>query len=344
MRMSLPIGVFLAALVFAGGALRVDSQEKGLSVARVRYFSYPTFTRIVFEIETAAPYVLTRSGDGRSLVFAAYEGGLKAASPLPSINDGVVRTLELKQDDSKPYISVGLDAAAGDVKDFVLRSPDRIVLDVARGRAPEAPARPDASPSTVIVLDPGHGGKDAGIVTAQGQEKSRALEMALALRKLIKKKSPQLAVLLTREKDQTLALDERAAMVNAAGSSAFVCLHAAPGKDIRVFILEPDTEPAPRQTPAVQRDFLGFEAASEHQEALWGRQQAAHLAESGRLGRKLARQVTGTDNAEPIQAPLALFKAIDAPAVMVEIGMEQDRHKAMESLAKGIEQYARGIR
>ncbi len=113
---------------------------------------------------------------------------------------------------------------------------------------------------------------------------------------------------------------------------------------VRGFILEPDTEPAPQQTPAVQRDFLGFEAVSEHQEALWGRQQAAHIAESGRLGRKIVRQITGKDNAEPIQAPLALLKAIDAPAVMVEIGMEQDRNKAMESVAKGIEQYARGNR
>ena len=45
--------------------------------------------------------------------------------------------------------------------------------------------------------------------------------------------------------------------------------------------------------------------------------------------------------AEPVQAPLALLKAVDAAAVMIEIGMEMDRMQAAEAIAKGIEQYVR---
>ena len=68
-------------------------------------------------------------------------------------------------------------AAAGEVKDFVLHGPDRIVIDITKGVAPVT--APPADKPTVIVLDPGHGGKDTGIVAPQGQEKTLTLELAL---------------------------------------------------------------------------------------------------------------------------------------------------------------------
>jgi hypothetical protein len=73
----------------------------------------------------------------------------------------------------------------------------------------------------------------------------------------------------------------------------------------------------------------------------WGRQQAAHTQESNGLGRRLIQQMTGRADAEPIQAPLASLGAVDAAAVVVEIGAELDRTKTAEAIAKGIEQYVR---
>jgi hypothetical protein len=63
------------------------SAEKGLTVNGVRYSSYPAFTRVVFEIETAAPYVLSKTADGKGLMLAAYDGTLVVKSPLPAIRD-----------------------------------------------------------------------------------------------------------------------------------------------------------------------------------------------------------------------------------------------------------------
>jgi hypothetical protein len=91
----------------------------------------------------------------------------------------------------------------------------------------------------------------------------------------------------------------------------------------------------------VSGDFLGYEAGSERQEMLWGKQQAAHAQESGALGRQLARQFAGQDNAEPIQAPLMLLKSVDTAAAVIEIGMETDRMQAAAAIAKGIERYVR---
>ncbi len=318
------------------------SAEKGLTVKGVRYFSYAAFTRIVFEIEAAAPYVLTRTADGRTLLFSAYEGPFALKAQLPVIRDGVVNGIETKEDAGRNVVFIHLNVAGGEVKDFVLRGPDRIVLDIARGATSSAiPVPAVAEVAVVVVLDAGHGGRDTGIMTTQGEEKSLTLELAHAVRKILQKSS-HFKVLLTREKDQVLSLDERAAFANAAGAAIFVSIHAATGAVERVFILDPDDDLAGQQAArTASRDFLSFEAGSEEQEKLWGRQQAAHAKESGVFGRRLARQFEGRDDAEPVQAPIAGLKAIDSAAVMVEIGMEQDRAKAAEAIAKGIEQYVR---
>ena len=316
--------------------------EKGLTVKGVRYFSYASFTRIVFEIEAAAPYVLTKAPDGHSLLFSAYDGTFTLNSPLPSIRDGVVSGVEKKEDSGRTVVVISLDAAAGEVKDFVLRGPDRIVVDIAKGTA-LAPAPQSGTQSgkpVVVALDAGHGGNDTGIVIAQGQEKTITLELAQAIKKILQK-DPRLQVVLTRGKDQALSFNERAAAANSAGSSVFVSIHIAPGTSDRIYIEDPGEDTGARAAQPTSRNFLSFETGNEQREMLWGSQQAAHAQESGALGRQLARQLDGKDSAEPLQAPLAGLKAVDAAAVMIEVGAGRNRAKAVEAVAKGIEQYVR---
>jgi N-acetylmuramoyl-L-alanine amidase len=312
--------------------------EKGLAVNGVRYFSYASFTRIVFEVEAAAPYVLTRTADGHSLLLSAYDGTVTFKSPLPSIRDSVVSGVEQKEDAGRTVVAIRLDAAAGEVKDFVLRGPDRIVVDIAKGAA-LAPV-PQPGRPLVVVLDAGHGGTDTGTVTAQGQEKTIALDLAQAIKKILQR-DPRLHVVLTREKDVALSLSERAAAANTSGASVFVSIHIAPGTNDRIYIQDPGEDMGVQAVQSVSRDFLSFEAGSEQREMLWGRQQAAHAQESNALGRQLARQLEGKDNAEPLQMPLAGLKAVDSAAVMIEVGAGRNRAQAAEAAAKGIEQYVR---
>lgn len=315
-----------------------SSVEKGMTVKGVRYFSYAAFTRIVFEIESAAPYVLTKTSDGKSLVFTAYNMPFMVKAQLPVVKDGVVNGLEVSQDAGRTVLLVHLDVAAGAAKDFVLRAPDRIVLDIARGAA-AIPLSREGKPTTVV-LDPGHGGKDTGVVSAKWQEKTFTLAVALAVKKILQK-NPRFNVILTREKDQALSFDERAAVSNAAGASLFVSIHGAAGANAQVYMQDLVDDSPARAARPVGGDFLGFEAGSEQQEMLWGRQQAAHVQESGGLGRRIARQLAGLESAEPVQAPLAGLKAVDAAAVLVELGMMKDRLRLAEAIAGGIEQYAR---
>ncbi|HEY6011421.1 MAG TPA: N-acetylmuramoyl-L-alanine amidase, partial [Nitrospirota bacterium] len=257
--------------------------------------------------------------------------------PLLPIRDAVVNGVELKEDAGREYLLIRLEVAAGEVKDFVLRGPDRIVIDIGRGPGPVS-AAPKADRLKVVVLDPGHGGKDSGIATAQGQEKTFTLDLALAVKQILQK-NPRLKTVLTREKDQALSLDERAIVSNAADAAVFVSIHAAPGANARVFIQDLADEAGTRTSRPTSGDFLGFETGSEQQEMVWGVQQAAHARESGDLGRRLARRLGEKDGGEALQAPLAGLRAVDAAAALVEVGMGQDRERIAAAIAGGIEQY-----
>jgi N-acetylmuramoyl-L-alanine amidase len=316
--------------------------EKGLTVQGVRYFSYPAFTRIVLELEAAAPYTVNRSPDGRTALLAAYEGPLVLRTPLPAVRDSIVSGLEWGEDAGRQVIMIRLGPSAREVKDFVLRGPDRIVIDVEKGAA-QAPPPAALDRQVVVVLDPGHGGKDAGIVTAQGQEKTVVLELAQTVKKLLQK-DPHFKVVMTRDRDSYVSLDERAAAANAAGARLFVSMHAGTA-GAQVFIQDPDEalQGQVKQQP-LTRDFLGFEAGSEQQENRWGSQQAGHARESGVLGRMFARQFSGNNTAEPVQAPMAVLKPVDAAAVLVEVGPELNPAMAALSIARGIEAYARESR
>jgi N-acetylmuramoyl-L-alanine amidase len=333
------IGSLCACLIFfSSDAL---AAEKGLAIKGVRFFSYSGFTRIVFEAEEAAPYVVTRPGDGRTLHFSSYGGPFTfKGTQLPVINDGVVKGMELRQDGEHRSLIITLGPAAGDFKDFVLRGPDRIVVDVLRGAAIAPLPESLVAKAPVIVLDPGHGGTETGIITGQGVEKVLMLELAVNIRRILRKSGTKMTVVLTREQDQTATLDERAAFANASGAFLFVSLHASKGSAGRVFILDPNEG---NSSPSAGRssDFLSFDASSEQHQMLWGTQQAGHSQESGRLGRDIARALAAQEGAEPAQAPLAQLKAVDSAAVLIEAGTAMSRGKAAEAIAKGIEQYVR---
>ncbi len=76
-----------------------------------------------------------------------------------------------------------------------------------------------------IVLDPGHGGKDAGAWLTGGQpEKELVLDVALRVERLLKEKRPQ--VLLTRRTDVYLPLGKRAKIANDFDADLLVSIHA----------------------------------------------------------------------------------------------------------------------
>jgi N-acetylmuramoyl-L-alanine amidase len=76
-----------------------------------------------------------------------------------------------------------------------------------------------------IVIDPGHGGHDPGAKGAGVTEAELVLDIGLRLEKLLAQ-LPGVEVVLTRRKDEFIALQERTAIANREGADLFLSIHA----------------------------------------------------------------------------------------------------------------------
>jgi N-acetylmuramoyl-L-alanine amidase len=93
----------------------------------------------------------------------------------------------------------------------------------------KAPANPKEARKwdlDVVILDPGHGGQDPGAISIFGYlEKTLALEIAKEVRGELKKTMPDLKVLLTREDDRFIELQNRTKYANKSHGKLFVSIH-----------------------------------------------------------------------------------------------------------------------
>jgi len=76
-----------------------------------------------------------------------------------------------------------------------------------------------------IVLDPGHGGHDPGVNGSGINESELVLDVALKLKKLLQN-TPGIEVVMTRETDVFIPLEQRTAIANREGADLFLSIHA----------------------------------------------------------------------------------------------------------------------
>lgn len=78
-----------------------------------------------------------------------------------------------------------------------------------------------------VVIDPGHGGKDAGCISRDKKtyEKNITLDIGKRLANKISSAYPDIAVLLTRGDDTFVELENRAVFANKAGADLFISIH-----------------------------------------------------------------------------------------------------------------------
>lgn len=90
-------------------------------------------------------------------------------------------------------------------------------------------------PVRCVVIDPGHGGKDPGCNGLFAKEKDVCLAVGLKLKRYIEKYMPDVRVIMTREKDEFVELEERAQIANRNKADLFISIHCnAAGKPVMV--------------------------------------------------------------------------------------------------------------
>ncbi len=77
----------------------------------------------------------------------------------------------------------------------------------------------------IVVIDPGHGGKDPGAIGTSSKEKDIALAVGKKLGELIKSNHVDVKLLYTRDNDKFMELNKRASIANKAHADLFISLH-----------------------------------------------------------------------------------------------------------------------
>ena len=196
--------------------------------------------------------------------------------------------------------------------------------------APPAEERPRAS--FVVVIDPGHGGDDRGAVGPTGlAEKDVTLDIARRLKERIEAKMDA-EVILTRDSDATMALDDRTAIANHERADLFVCIHAnasrrgnARGAET-YFLSYQATDDDSRAVAALENNTLGLEAGVQKdgnlEMILWDLAQSAFLKESSVLAEIVQDNLNDAldiANRGIKQAPFKVLMGATMPAVLIEV-------------------------
>ncbi|HBI14932.1 MAG TPA: N-acetylmuramoyl-L-alanine amidase [Desulfobulbaceae bacterium] len=218
-----------------------------------------------------------------------------------------------------------------------------------------------------IVLDPGHGGKDPGAIAFGLKEKDIVLQVAKRLATKLKEELG-CEVILTRNKDVFLSLEERTAIANASGADLFISLHlnAHPSEKVfgfETYYLNLSTDPEAIRVAALE-NATSTHQLSDLQGILSDIMKNSKIDESSRLARQVQealssgltnRKYRQVKNLGVKQAPFYVLIGAEMPAILIEMAFISNKTDAgyvkkegyqealSTEIAQGIRKYIRTI-
>jgi len=220
--------------------------------------------------------------------------------------------------------------------------------------------------SKIIVIDPGHGGKDSGAVGYKKyQEKNAVLKISKTLQGLLKKKGYK--VYLTRDRDKFIKLSKRTHFANKKGADLFISIHAnaSPSaqkltlKGIETFFLSPAKTEKAKRIAAKENKSAVTNMNSMSKNTLLSFLNTTKIVQSNKLAidlqkgmlTKVRKKHKDVRDGGVREAPFWVLVGAQMPAVLVEVGYitnpkEADRlfnpfyQKSLaEGMANGVNNY-----
>ena len=207
----------------------------------------------------------------------------------------------------------------------------------------------------IVVIDPGHGGRDPGAIGKRGKEKNINLNVALKLGKLIQNNCKDVSIVYTREKDTFVGLDRRAQIANNAKADLFISIHTnsvARGRTVRgtetytlgLHRTDENLEVAKKENAVIliendyEQRYAGFNPNSSESYIIFEFLQDKNMEKSVQLATLIQRQFKTT--AKRIdkgvhQAGFLVLRETTMPGVLVELGYistpDEERYLLTES-------------
>ncbi len=374
---------------------RVNEKSKGLvNIKNIQHWSTDNYSRVVIHLDKEMPYQFyllkadRSSGKPPRLYVDIMGTTVDKNLRVPPIDDGLLEGIKLGRNTRDRVRVVLYIKSFENYRVFSLNDPFRIVMDIEgkkfvsddylvknkdekEYRLPESsPQIDDKDISTLrgalglkvktVVIDPGHGGHDSGAVGPTGlKEKDVNLNIAKALKSIIEENRSDVGiskVLLTREDDRFIPLEERTAIAKKYNADIFISIHCNASKNndaygIETYILSFTKDPeslivAARENATTQRGL------SDLRDIIKKYLLSSKIEESTRFANYVQRSVVtnvsikynSIKNKGVKKAPFIVLIGADIPSILVETSFitntrEEKRLKSsnyLNQIAKGI--------
>ncbi|MGH9452538.1 MAG: N-acetylmuramoyl-L-alanine amidase, partial [Terriglobia bacterium] len=189
-----------------------------------------------------------------------------------------------------------------------------------------------------IVIDPGHGGHDTGTIGPGGlREKDVVLDVALRLRRLLERRLGS-DVIMTRDDDTFIPLEERTAIANEKTADLFISIHANASRDpsargIETYFLNFTSDPgalalAARENATSQESVHQLSKLIQKialSEKIDESRQFASIVDRSMV-RQLNRQGIREPNRGVKKAPFVVLIGANMPSILAEISFLSNPH------------------
>jgi N-acetylmuramoyl-L-alanine amidase len=224
-----------------------DEDDPRIEIYNLRSYTHPSYTRVVVDVGKLREYSFNELHDPDRIYVDIYQAKL---NPILHGKTFLVQNAYLNQiriaQKTSSTVRVVADLNFQKIKRYRvwhLFDPFRILIDIYPHQAAESPSGKQPQPpqpaksgySMVrqlglgiqrVVIDPGHGGEDPGCIGKKGlQEKQVVLDVALRLKSLLDRKG-DLEVILTRESDILIPLENRTVIANQKEADLYISIHA----------------------------------------------------------------------------------------------------------------------
>ncbi|NOR54029.1 MAG: AMIN domain-containing protein [Candidatus Aminicenantes bacterium] len=316
--------------------------DERVEIHSIRYFTHPTYTRIVIDVGELREYIYNRLKSPDRIYVDIYQAKL---NPLLHEKKILVQADYLSQirvaqkTNSTVRIVADMDLDISSFRVWHLPDPFRIIIDIHPSKF-YRPSQPTSKKLSIIrqfglgvqrvVIDPGHGGKDPGCVGKNGTlEKDVVLTVSRLLKTLLEKDG--LEVILTRGSDIFLPVENRTVIANQRQADLFISIHANASRNrklsgIETFYLNFNQDPSVIAT-AARENATSTKNISKMKDIIEKIIQNTKIPESKELAKdiqnnlvsSLSKKYSNINSLGVKGGPFWVLIGAEVPSVLVEI-------------------------
>ncbi len=351
----------------------------------VRHYTGTDYSRIVIDFDKEVGFKRDRLSDPDRLYVdfqntVAYKELLQQTFP---VDDGFLKQIRVGQNNYRTA-RVVLDLKSIETFEiFALYHPYRIIIDVQGKKAipssPVATVEPVQAPEMAqansggkyslarqlglkvqrIILDPGHGGHDPGAMQGKLREKDITLDVALRLKQILQSELGY-EVLMTRQDDVFVPLEQRTAFANSNSADLFVSVHVNSSRNrqargVETYYLNFATTPEAMEV-AARENAIAEKNMAELQKLTTAIALNSKIEESQDFAKSIQTHLVSrlqkeysASNLGVKQAPFYVLIGAQMPSILAEISFLSNQRESgllatsryRQSVAEGL---ARGVR